>query len=94
MNITDSTLNELLKALSPRERDIISESTRQCREWPDDAKAILRWLKRRLKRRTRAGKRAVGSARSAGDQRDGATDLAQPRAQKASVNRVNREKSA
>jgi hypothetical protein len=54
--ITDSTLRELLASLSPADKAILYEAIREGAEWKTDAKDILRWLRRKLKRRVRARK--------------------------------------
>jgi hypothetical protein len=57
MNLTDTGLAELLNQLSPRDRKTIADGLKEGSTLGPDAKAILRWLRRRLKRRARAGKR-------------------------------------
>jgi len=57
MNLTDSNLTELLNGLSSRDRKIIADALREGGQLTQDVRAILRWLRRRLKRRARAGRR-------------------------------------
>jgi len=57
MTVADNNLAALIAALTPAERRIVEESLREGARMPDEARAILRWLRRRLKRRVRAGKR-------------------------------------
>jgi hypothetical protein len=56
-NFANSALASALQALTPAERDIVTAAIIEGAALPEDAKAILRWLKRKLKRGARAGKR-------------------------------------
>ena len=55
--MTDTNLAEFLNQLSQRDREIIADALRESARLGPDAKAIFRWLKRRLKRRARSKKR-------------------------------------
>ncbi len=54
MNLTDRTLQEALATLTPAERRAVSESLKEGAAMPEDVRAILRWLRRRLKRKARS----------------------------------------
>jgi ubiquinone biosynthesis protein UbiJ len=57
MNLTDTNLAELLNRLSPRDRRLLSDALGEGGQLTQDVRAILRWLRRRLKRRARSKRR-------------------------------------
>jgi hypothetical protein len=57
MTITDNDLSELLNRLSPRDRRLISDALRGGGQLTKDVRAILRWLRRRLKSKARGRRR-------------------------------------
>jgi hypothetical protein len=54
MTLSDNSLAELLNQLSPRDRKTVADGLKEGSTLGPDAKAILRWLRRRLKRRARS----------------------------------------
>jgi hypothetical protein len=54
MTLSDNNLTELLNRLSPRDRKSIADALHEGGQLSADVRAILRWLRRRLKRRARA----------------------------------------
>ena len=61
--MTDTNLIELLNQLSPRDRRLLSDALREGARLEPDAKAIVRWLRRRLKRRARSKRRRTDDSR-------------------------------
>jgi len=57
MNLADTNLAELLNRLSPRERRLLSDALGEAGQLSADVREILRWLKRRLKRRAQSKRR-------------------------------------
>ena len=55
MPLVDANLSELLKRLTPAKRRALESAIKG--ERTHEAGVILRWIKRRLKRRVRAGKK-------------------------------------
>jgi hypothetical protein len=53
----DENLSELLRQLTPRERKIIADALKEGSTLTQDVREILRWLRRRLKRRARSKRR-------------------------------------
>lgn len=60
MTVADSNLRALLNSLTPADRKLLESALREGGQLSADVRAILRWLRRRLKRRARAGKRDRG----------------------------------
>lgn len=58
MKLIDQNLRAVVAALSPAERRSLEEALREAKTWPDEARAVLRWLRRKLKRKARAAKKA------------------------------------
>jgi hypothetical protein len=57
MTLSDNNLTELLNQLSPRDRRLLSDALHEGGQFTQDVRAILRWLRRRLKRRARSKRR-------------------------------------
>jgi len=55
VHLTDHNLNELLRRLSGRDRRSVEEALAGKRS--DEAAAVLRWLRKKLKRKARLKKR-------------------------------------
>jgi hypothetical protein len=57
MNLSDNNLIALLNQLSPRDRRLLSDALREGGQLTKDVRAILRWLRRRLKSKARSRRR-------------------------------------